>query len=256
MKQNIKHIILWSGTIAVALLLFGFASSKHTNTRCWKMDIEVEHLSGLYFIDNASIEERILDLGDPIIGTKLDSIRIDQIRHTLVQLPSVHTAEVYTTVDGALNVRVTQRTPLFRVINKAGESFYVDTEGGHMPLSQHYTARVPILTGNITTSFVKSSNTKAENALLEEAYGLFQFLEQDPLWSAQTEHVVLDGNHEFELIPRVGNVRVLIGKPVELEEKFKRLKAFYLEMAHNNNINKYKRINVKYRDQVVCERYY
>ncbi|MFT5921047.1 MAG: cell division protein FtsQ, partial [Flavobacteriales bacterium] len=99
-------------------------------------------------------------------------------------------------------------------------------------------------------------NSEAENALLEEAYRLFQFLETDPLWSAQTEHIVVDKNHEFELIPRVGTARILIGKPVELEDKFKRLKAFYLEMAHNNNINKYKRINVKYRDQVVCERYY
>jgi len=98
-------------------------STKHTNARCWKMDIEVEHLSGLYFIDKASIQERILNLGDPILGTKLDSIRIDHIRHTLVQLPSVNTAEVYTTVDGILKVTVTQRTPLFRVINRKGDSF-------------------------------------------------------------------------------------------------------------------------------------
>ncbi|MFT6409224.1 MAG: cell division protein FtsQ [Flavobacteriales bacterium] len=256
MKHKIKHITLWIGTIAVALLLFGFASTKHSNARCWKMDIEVEHLSGLYFIDKASIKARILNLGDPILGTKLDSIRIDHIRQTLVQLPSVNTAEVYTTVDGILKVTVTQRTPLFRVINKQGDSFYVDTEGGRMPLSQHYTARVPVLTGSISTTFAELTNSEAENALLEEAYRLFQFLETDPLWSAQTEHIVVDKNHEFELIPRVGTARILIGKPVELEDKFKRLKAFYLEMAHNNNINKYKRINVKYRDQVVCERYY
>ena len=256
MKNNIKHIILWSGTLVIALVLFGFASSSHKSAVCWKMDIEVEHLSGLYFIDNTSIEERILDLGDPIVGSKLEAIRVDKIRQRLIDLPSVKSAEVYHTVDGILKVNVTQRTPLFRVINAEGESYYVDTDGGRMPLSQHYTARVPVLTGNITTPYAEAASSTEEVNLLAEAYELIQFIENDGLWSAQTEHIVVDSNNEFELIPRVGSARILIGKPTELPEKFKRLKAFYLEMAHNNNINKYKRINVKYRDQVVCERYF
>ncbi|MCH2197568.1 MAG: hypothetical protein MK081_02210 [Flavobacteriales bacterium] len=58
------------------------------------------------------------------------------------------------------------------------------------------------------------------------------------------------------MIPRVGRAEIIIGDETELDSKLRRLKAFMKEMSHKNNLNKYKRINVKYRDQVVCERFY
>jgi cell division protein FtsQ len=68
--------------------------------------------------------------------------------------------------------------------------------------------------------------------------------------------LVYVGKGEFEIVPRVGSARIVVGKPIELNAKFDRLKAFYLAMAAKDNINKYKRINLKYRDQVVCERFF
>jgi cell division protein FtsQ len=174
----------------------------------------------------------------------------------LMLMPSVKNAEVFTSNDGRLNVEVSQRTPLFRILNNDGSSFYVDVDGRRMPLSSEYTARVPILTGAVNIPFSVLESNAAREALLEDAIELFRFIEADPLWSAQTEHIVVTNHNEFEIVPRVGAHRILLGNTDHLYDKFARLRSFYDAMVLENNLNKYKRINLKFRNQVVCERYF
>ena len=256
MKKKLRNIIIWSFTVITAVLLLGFANAERASSLCWKFDVEVEQLSGLYFIDEASVRDYILDLGDPIVGSEIEQIDLQKIQRALLQLPSVDHAEVFTTVDGCFTVKVSQRTPLYRVLNKEGDSYYIDTRGGRMPLSDQYTARVPILTGEINAPFaVNSSDEKSEKQLANAAI-LFEFLKENNFWKAQVEHVYVNNKGDFVLVPRVGSAHIVLGQPTDLEDKFSRLKLFYLEMTHRNNLNQYKRINVKYRDQVVCERFF
>lgn len=256
MKKGLRNIIKWTASLGLALLLLGFANADRNSSRCWKFDVEVEHLSGLYFIDDASVRAQILDMGDPIIGSRIDSIDIDQIRRSLMALPSVNEAQVYTSVDGCLSVKVTQRTPLFRVINKTEGSYYIDTEGERMPLSMNYTARVPVITGEINIPFAKGASSETKEALLHTCLSIIRSLESDPFWSAQAEHLYINKSGDVVLVPRVGRAHIVLGNEKDMEDKLLRLKAFYLDMSHKNNLNKYKRINVKFRDQVVCERYF
>lgn len=256
MKKNIRNIVIWCSLVLLVTVLAGFANADRERERCWRLDIEVEQLSGLYFIDEASVREHILNLGDAVVGSRIDSLQIDPIRKALLKLPSVKNATVYTTVDGRLYVNVTQRKPLFRVFNKRGESYYVDTEGKRMPLSKQYTARVPVLTGEVTTPFAPGAASENEERTLEAAIHLFNHIENDPFWSAQTEHVALNSEGDFVIIPRIGHCTMVIGDTADLSSKFRRLHAFLLDIAHKSNLNQYKSINVKYRDQVVCERYF
>jgi cell division protein FtsQ len=54
-----------------------------------------------------------------------------------------------------LKARVKQKTPIARVFNSNG-SFYIDYKGGRMPLSDNFTARVPLVSGEIN----KKNNEK------------------------------------------------------------------------------------------------
>jgi hypothetical protein len=47
-------------------------------------------------------------------------------------------------IDGVLKAVVKQKTPIARVFTDEG-SFYIDYQGSTMPLSDEYTARVPIV---------------------------------------------------------------------------------------------------------------
>ena len=55
----------------------------------------------------------------------------------------VEDSDVYLTVNGELRARIKQRTPIARV--NAVTPFYVDVTGNTMPLSNNYSAHVPLV---------------------------------------------------------------------------------------------------------------
>ena len=254
--QRWKYALKWSFTFLVVVLAVGFTEAGRKGMQCQKIEIDVERISGMYFIDENTVTERLFDLGLPILGTPLDSLPLQRMRASVLALPSVKEAEVYSSVDGILKVQVTQRKPLFRVFSKAGDSFYIDEEGMPMPLSTRYSAHVPVLSGAVRASFASEPDRVLEDSVIHQATQIVRYIQNDPFWHAQTEHMNVTEQGEFEIIPRVGSARILLGSTRDLEDKFTRLKVFYREMALKNDLNKYKRINVKYRDQVVCERYF
>jgi cell division protein FtsQ len=61
-------------------------------------------------------------------------------------------------------------------------------------------------------------------------------------------------NSEVELVPRVGNHIVLLGGVDRYEQKLEKLNKFYTEGLGYDSWNKYKVINLKYENQVVCSK--
>jgi cell division protein FtsQ len=65
--------------------------------------------------------------------------------------------------------------------------------------------------------------------------------------------VYVNKQGEFELIPRVGNHRILLGGADDISSKLKRLKTFYTSKDVNvKELNMYDTINLKYKNQLVC----
>src|SRR5690606_23734603 len=91
-----------------------------------------------------------------------------------------------------------------------------------------------------------------KSTMLDDIYRFNQFITKNGFWKAQVEHVRISAQREFEIIPRVGNHRILIGDADNLEEKFKKVMAFYANTLHTRDLNQYTTINVMYDGQVVC----
>jgi len=62
----------------------------------------------------------------------------------------------------------------------------------------------------------------------------------------------VNSKYEFELIPRVGSQIIELGDAENLDEKFANLKLLYLDGFNKIGWNTYKRISLKYKNQVVC----
>ena len=95
-----------------------------------------------------------------------------------------------------------------------------------MPLSQNYTARVPVATGNIhdntyklkDTSLRNPSDSLASTTSLDDIYKLVMFIRQDEFWNAQIQQLVVDEKAEVTMIPRVGNQEIALGQVKDLEK--------------------------------------
>jgi len=66
------------------------------------------------------------------------------------------------------------------------------------------------------------------------------------------EQLYINKKSEFELIPKIGNHTILFGDIKEMKDKFEKLIAFYKQGISKSGWNKYKTINLKFKNQVVC----
>jgi cell division protein FtsQ len=246
------------GAIALFSLL-GFVHHSQKNTICRKLEIEIEESNGQSYLDEKMIASMANQATDAIVGKEINAINIAAIHKKISENSTVKEAHVYTSVDGRCIIHVKQRTPIARIFNQNGSSFYLDKEGYTMALSDLYTARVPVFVGNINehmqdTSLLARSGDSDFNkrSLLDEIFQFTIHLQGNEFWKAQVEHVQINDDREFIIIPRVGNHRINMGAAANLEEKFKKLMAFYANTIHTRDLNQYSSIHVEYDGQIVC----
>jgi cell division protein FtsQ len=246
-------------TVAGALAALGFVERTADRTPIHTLDVRVKGAEGLHFIDEETIRREVLDQGTAVVGMALGELDVPAIERRLRNIPSVADAEVYHTMDGVLHIKVEQRVPIVRVFNRDGSSFYIDREGFTMPVSSRYTARVPVVTGNLQepgaatgVRSVFANDSTMERFRSDEIHRLAIFLQNDPFWSALVDQVVVNAAGEFELIPKVGAQRVLIGDGSDLEQRFAKLRLFYEKGIPQADWRRYARIDLRFADQIVC----
>lgn len=83
-------------------------------------------------------------------------------------------------------------------------------------------------------------------------YEVGKFIANDRLWKAMFSQIYVNTNREFELIPRVGNFRILLGDTAFMREKFNKLYLMYNRGLPRSGWNLYSQINLKFINQVVC----
>ena len=65
-------------------------------------------------------------------------------------------------------------------------------------------------------------------------------------------NVLSDGS--VEMVPRVGNHVIYLGKPVNLSQKLDRLEKFYRYGLSKAGWNKYSYINLEFDNQIICKK--
>lgn len=210
-------------------------------------------------MDGTMVRNELLDQGVAVIGAELGAVDLRGIESRLRNNPFVAEAEVYHTLDGVLHVEVRQRTPIARVYNRDGSSFYIDDEGWAMPTSPHYTARVMVFSGALDETgardgvrSVLENDSVSATQRADEIHRLAAFIHHDPFWNALIDQVIVDEQGDFELLPRVGCQRVLIGDGSALEQRFAKLRIFYGKGMPQADWRRYERLDLRFADQIVC----
>lgn len=251
------------GKVTLITLAFiaslGFASHRQSVMPCSGVIINIHDSSGTGFIDRNDIALIIQNKFGKLENNPVASINISLLEKIINTNPFVRGAEVFSTVDGKVNIEVKQRIPVLRVINHNNESFYVDCDGVFMPPSDKFTPRVPVANGFIVdrqienrVRFFSNADSSSVKTKVEQLFNIIQFTNKSKFWNDAIEQLYVNANGEIELIPRVGDHTILIGDDSRLEEKFTNLYAFYSEQVKRGGWNQYSIINLKYKDQVVC----
>ncbi|WP_299290445.1 cell division protein FtsQ [uncultured Mucilaginibacter sp.] len=245
----VLYASIWAVCLGGLFVLMSFIGIKKASLLCREVKVYIP--GNQYFVDRQEINS-ILHIGNnSLVGKKLDEINIHQLEKTLQANPFIEFAKVYADMDGVVNVEVRQRQPILRVMNRFEQDFYVDQHGLKIPLSSNFTAPVLVATGNIDEIFINRVDT-LHTEMARELFKTADFIRRDSLWDAQIEQINVTANHEIELIPRVGNQRIMLGNADSLDKKFKNLLIFYQQAIPKIGWGAYKVINIKYANQIVA----
>ncbi len=258
LQRIVRPVGIILAVIGVVLIL-GFVEHAADGTLIQDVRIHVKGDAGIHFMDERSVRAEIMDQGPAILGSPVAEVDMPSIENRLRALPAVSNAEVYHTMDGTMHVKVEQRVPIVRVFNSDGSSFYIDKDGWTMPLSEAYTARVLVVTGDLHEPGARdgviqvfSSDSLQSHFLSDDIHRLANFISNEPLWDALIDQVVVNHDGQFELIPKVGAQRILIGDGSLLDQRFAKLALFYKKGIPMADWRRYERIDLRFADQIVC----
>lgn len=241
----------WLISLAGVVMLLSFINVKKQTVKCTDVKILIPGADN--FIEREEIDAILKEDQGVLLGRNIENINIHKIEKKLQSNPYIGFAKVYVEMDGVLHIEVKQRQPVLRILSENGQDFYIDNDGRKMPVSSNFTANVLVATGHITEVFGSRVDT-LHTQLARDLYKTAQFIKKDTLWDSQIEQVVVDQKNDIELIPRVGNQRIILGNADSLEKKMKNLLLFYKKAMPQVGWDTYRTINIKYTNQIVCER--
>lgn len=153
----------------------------------------------------------------------------------------IEDVQVYKTISGELVTQVQQRKPLGRIYDK-GQIYYLDRLGTIMPKSKNHSARVPVVTGEINETSIVDLNL------------ILQKIHQDEFLKKSIVGIKIFPSRSIILTDRNFKFDIVFGKATDIDKKFNNYKAFIQHAIQDTLINKYKEVNLKFTQQVVCSK--
>ncbi len=236
-----KNITLWSLGIITLIFTCSFGENKYRKVKIKSLEIDIDCSQKQYFVRQKEIRKIIRKEYPHFDSLHLREINTNLLEEKLDNYPFVKEAEVFSTLDGILKIKIAQKVPLARFMD-SDSIYYLDMKGNSMPLSSNFSACVPLITG-----YISSDRTE-----------IFQFinnLRKDEFYYNFFEGIEMDAKGEWILYPKPGHHKIFIGNPEDIKGKLKRLKIFYQSVVNAKNIDSLKTINLKYKGQVICKKY-
>ncbi|MDR0575832.1 MAG: cell division protein FtsQ [Tannerella sp.] len=240
MKKVLYIIFTTLLAVYMVVSVFFFVGGKRGDLLCEKVEVTIADSLDKHFLKEKNIVAYLKKTNLYPLNKKAGEINTHDIEDALLKNEIIETAEVVQSISGKVKIVISQKMPVLRVFS-SGRSYYVDKSGQTMPSAPGQAIYVPVASGNIEKSFAVS-----------DLYKFALFLQNDDFWNNQIAQIYVRSANDVEIVPRVGNQRIIMGSLDDYEKKLKRLRLFYEQVIPKMGWEKYSVINLKYRNQIVC----
>jgi len=253
-KQHIVKVLIgsfWGALGAAVLVLLIAAMHKKNAAKCNGVDVEIRGVSTNFFIDEADIIGLIQrEAGGKMEGRPVEKFNLKKLETGLENDVWIKHAELFFDNNGILKAIIDEREPVARIFSATGATFYVDSSNMILPLSEKFSARLPLFTNFPADTKVLKI---ADSLLLNNINNLAQIIMADSFLMGMIEQVDIAAGNSFEIIPKIGKQVIEFGDANNAGEKFNKLKLFYKNIMLKAGWNRYSNINLQYKDQVVAK---
>ena len=228
----------WGKILLMLSLIFSIGVFYASNMKNKSRIINKIHVTIIpnssYFITADSIKSSI----NKYILTSKDSISLSRIEHEIDKNTYIKKSQVYMNIGQELNVDIKQKEPIARVIT-SDSIFYLDKNSNFMSLSKLKSSNVPVVFGF------------NENSDLKYLTEISLMIKNDNFLNKNISQIFIKDDQKIDLKIRGNNTIIEFGNSNRLKNKIQNLKAFYNRAISKNEIDKYKKINLRFENQVV-----
>jgi|GEM_PF-1419367 len=176
-------------------------------------------------------------------AAKDKTINIKLLEEQLKLQNGVLGAEVFSSLGKVLYIRIDQRVPLLRLFEN-GNSRYLDAEGQSIQPTPHFSARVPVLYGDLRTPAERTAESDLRLAQV------FQSIAADSVLGR-----LIDGGRyregELWLFSTFGG-ELRLGSTDDYERKLNKYKRFYLSYPNADTQQHLTRLDLRFQGQIVA----
>ena len=220
--------------LIISVLLYYSANLSNSNRKIKSIEITITPAK-LNFISNDSV----LKMVNKYTLLSKGNIYLSKIEDKINKNNLVQNAEAYILPNQKLYLDIKQREPIARIFTN-DSVFYLDKNSDFMNLSNLQSVKVPLIFG-----YSKGSDLKylTKISLL---------IKNDDFLSNNISQIIILENQHINLRFRHSNTIIELGNNFDLENKIQNLKAFYTRAYAINEVDKYKKLNLKFENQVVA----
>lgn len=248
---DISAWVLLLGAIA---LLPAFSSRERAKMPCEGVRFHIPAGEEVVLISADDLNAFLHGGFDTLENKPLHSVRPDTVEKWLERNPYVLDAEAHVDLQNKLCISIRQEKPLFRIFTPEGKSVYLSMSGRILPLKRTLPVRVPVVNGFMgdLPSMGRHINPD-DHPRLSELHKFGLFISNDEFFSLLFSQVYINLKGEFTLVPSIGTHSILLGKMNEdFHARMEKLRAFYEQGLVRGPWDRYEKINLTYKDQVVC----
>lgn len=223
---------------------------------CEKVSINITDQETNGFLSAAEIKHILQQKHLYPKGKTLALVDPRTIEESLQGNAFIDQVQCYKTVSGTVGINVSQRVPYIRVKPDDGSDYYLDADGEVMKNSS-YTSDLIVATGNISKWYAQNYLSVASRYIMGNEF-----------WKNQIEQINILPDKNLEMVPRVGNHIICLGRLPETTNKEKRekeiarfmafklhrLEKFYKYGLNAIGWNKYDYINLEFDNQIICKK--
>lgn len=215
-------VLSWAVIVGYLIAASRYCHAQQEQTLCRGLRVKVLDSAERGFITPAMVKNWFAAEQKEFLREPVGKVNTLEVEAFVRRRGFVKTVRAYTSMDGMLNIELTQRKPVLRVNSVNGYDFYVTDDNYILPTQRYYSVYVPVVTGMIVPPFgpdfvgslddwsKKGEKKVSENYLfLANLINFVKFVESDGFWSAFWVQInVRDGGSEgrydpqIELVPR------------------------------------------------------
>jgi cell division protein FtsQ len=243
---KLRKEVRWLLLLLSLLIILGFSGNYYHNKICQKLHIQIDYNGGNFFLDEQDIQSLLDSSGrEFLLNTPYRLINTKQLERRIKANPFVENCSISKKLNGELAVFVQIVRPVARVLSPK-ESFYLDKKGKKIPLSKKYTPHCLVL--SLDDVYFDFKTKESDKKLL----ALLNFITSSESLSTQITQIDKKGEN-LSMYLLFSNAEIIFGDLNDWESKLKKLEIVYRHILPRKGWNTYKKITLRYHQQVVCE---